>query len=176
MVARKSLETMSCMSLNQLQPKFSAKTVANDTGASYVGTAMDSGYACCRNYRILVLNISKFSVTFQVLSNISEGDELLDEHWAKFLQSENISTPMSPIYVQCNMRISHVSDYKKWYMTRCISHVCEIRRVTYHFFSGKLLRTYGLVVKASSSKSSYMGSIPAECWHPLLVYDQRRKR
>ena len=37
---------------------------------------------------------------FQVISShFFKVDELLDEHWAKIVQSENISTP---IYVECN--------------------------------------------------------------------------
>ena len=37
---------------------------------------------------------------FQVVSShFFEVDELLDEHWAKIMRSENISTP---IYVECN--------------------------------------------------------------------------
>ena len=45
-------------------------------------------------------SISKICPKFQVLSShFFEVDELLDEHWAKIVQSENISTP---IYVECD--------------------------------------------------------------------------
>ena len=44
--------------------------------------------------------ISKICPKFQVISShFFEVDELLDEHWAKIVQSENISTP---IYVECD--------------------------------------------------------------------------
>ena len=45
-------------------------------------------------------SISKICPKFQVISShFFEVDELLDEHWAKIVQSENISTP---IYVECD--------------------------------------------------------------------------
>ena len=45
-------------------------------------------------------SISKICRQFQVIgSHFFEVDELLDEHWAKIVQSENISTP---IYVECD--------------------------------------------------------------------------
>ena len=46
------------------------------------------------------LAISKICPKFQVISShFFEVNELLDEHWAKIVQSENISTP---IYVECD--------------------------------------------------------------------------
>ena len=45
-------------------------------------------------------SISKICPKFQVLSShFFEVDELLDEHWAKIVRSEYISTP---IYVECD--------------------------------------------------------------------------
>ena len=50
-------------------------------------------------------SIPKICPKFQVLSSF-ELDELLDEHWAKIVQSKNIS---APIYVECeNMYRSKV--------------------------------------------------------------------
>ena len=47
--------------------------------------------------------ISKICPKFQVLcTQFFKVNELLCEQWEKIVWSENISTPMSPIYVECN--------------------------------------------------------------------------
>ena len=67
------------------------------------------------NWPTLRDSISKICPKFQVLSaHFSEQDYLLDEHWAKIVQSKNISIP---IYVQCNDCIALNNMY--WYKVCC---------------------------------------------------------
>ena len=117
MAARNILETMSGMILNRLQAKFAAKSVANEMRpVRGKGVCSDSNRTAqrlqmaARNsletmsgmilWPTIHNSISKICPNFQVITFHSfEVDELLDEHWAKIVRSENISTP---IYVQCN--------------------------------------------------------------------------
>ena len=59
-------------------------------------------------------SISKICPKFQVIiSHFFKVNELLDEHWAKIVQSENISTP---IYVECDkFNPSKVCVQEFWY-------------------------------------------------------------
>ena len=120
-----------------------------------------------------------------------EVDELLDEelieNWAEIVRREKLWTP---IYVQVTFnsnlcpRRRHVS--MKGLLSRIL--VCclaltirewqscsqklvqgwEIWRVKYSVLSGRSIRSYGLVVKASRSESGNVGSNPARCWNSEL--------
>ena len=121
MAVRKSLKTMSGMILNRLQdsqPKFAAKSIANELmfeshavtsvdRASLNQSAFANNHLLC--YWLTIHNsISKISPKFQVISfDFVEVKERLDEHWAKIVQSENISLP-----------IYHYVE-SLWNMTRC---------------------------------------------------------
>ena len=133
MAARKSLETMSGVILNRLQPKFAAKLVANEMQClKAMWWPALTGWASIFNLKIFwaICNhllcywptihdsISKICPKFQVISShFFKVDELLnelfDEHWAKIVQSEIFSTP---IYVECNkMCQSQVCIQEFWY-------------------------------------------------------------
>ena len=115
--ARKRWETMSGMILNRLHPKFAAKSVANEmqylkamlwpalTGQTSIfdfqffqqSDFVDNHLVCY--WPTIHSLILKICPTFQVLSShFFKFDKLLDEHWAKIVLSEHISTP---IYVEC---------------------------------------------------------------------------
>ena len=137
-------------------------------------------------YRPTIHNsISRICPKFQVVSShLFEVDELLDELWAKIARSENISTP---IYVERDKMYRSkvcVQEFSYFVTNSCLALIFklknpsttvpyakksvaggEIRRVIYRFFS---IRTYGLVVMACCKESGDMGSIPDECWNPLL--------
>ena len=130
--AHKKWETMSGMILNRLHPKFAAKSVANEmqylkamlwpalTGQTSIfdfqffqqSDFVDNHLVCY--WPTIHSLILKICPTFQVLSShFFKVDKLLDEHWAKLVLSENISTP---IYVECyRMYQSKVCVQEFWY-------------------------------------------------------------
>ena len=120
MAARKSLETMSGVILNRLQPKFAAKSVANEMRpVRGKGVCSDSNRTAQRLQMAarksletmsgMILNrlqpkFAAKSVANEMLPVLGKGVcsevyELLGEHWVKIVQSEKISTP---IYVECD--------------------------------------------------------------------------
>ena len=93
--------------------------------------------------------------------------------------SEDISTP---IYVECNKMYQSKGCVQEFsYIVSCVDIQleqsqynspnsvagCEKRRVIYRFFQ-QLIRTYGLVVKASRRESDGMDSIPDERCNNML--------
>ena len=92
--------------------------------------------------------ISKICPKFQVLSShFFEVTKLLYEHWAKIVQSKNISTPISNV-ITCQSKVC-VQEF--WYIAsgldinfnnprttilyaKKLVVGCEIRRVIHHFF------------------------------------------
>ena len=118
MAARKSFETMSGMILNRLQlslqPNQSKLKCIVWKPCSDQRWQIELWFPIWRFFELsdLVHNhllcywptihnsISKICPKFQVISShFFEVDELLDEHWAKIVQSEKISTS---IYVECD--------------------------------------------------------------------------
>ena len=109
-----------------------------------------------------VLNFNLFVLTFS-----RSMPELLDEHWAKIVQSEYISTP---IYVECwKMYWSKVWVKKFSYFVSgldiqleqqsCLQKfvaIGEIWLFIYSFF-GKLIQAYGLVVKGELQTVGRLG-------------------
>ena len=117
MVARKTLETMSGAILNRSHSKFAAKSITNEiwclkaiwwpmlTGWASIFDLRIFGQSAFANIHLLCYwptvhnSISKICPKFQVISShFFQVDELLDEHWAKIVQNDDISTP---IYVEC---------------------------------------------------------------------------
>ena len=102
--------------------------------------------------------------------------ELLDEHWAKIVRSEDISTP---IYVECDkMYRSKVQGF--WYYVSGLDIQlekseydsplrkkigCRWQNTTSHvlFFFEQSIRTNGLAVMACRREKGDMGSIPDLC-------------
>ena len=130
-------------------------------------------------------SISKICPKFQVISShFFEVDELLDEHWAKIVQSENIS---SPIYVECNqMYQSKVCNQES--RISCLALIFNLRhRSTTVLYAKKWVAplqvakydescTFFRAIDTKQWLSWYetmelddMGSIPDECWN-----DQQR--
>ena len=111
-------------------------------------------------------------LNFNFSIHFSKVDELLNEHRAKIVQSENISTP---IYVQCDkMYRSKVCDQEFWYFVSGLGIQVEqpendnsapkkigsrLQDLTTDIrFLGISIWTYGLVVQASPSESGDMAS------------------
>ena len=166
---------MSGVILNRSQPNFAAKSVANGMYHCYAwkpcsdqrwqdklrfSTRISRFFEQSSFVNIHLLcywptihnSISKICPRFQAInSHIFEIDELLNEHWAKIVQSENISTP---IYVECDkMYRSKVCVQEFSYFVSGLdiqleqsknnSPICKknpavaggkIRRLTYSFF------------------------------------------
>ena len=114
-------------------------------------------------------SISKICPKFQVIrSHVFEVYDLLDEHWAKIVQSENISTP---IYVESDldkMYQTKVCLQEFWYFVsgldiqleqseknNPVCRGCRLLNTTSHalLFFGEMIWTSGLVVKVSSRLS-----------------------
>ena len=130
-------------------------------------------------------SISKSCPKFQVISShFFEVDELLDEHWAKIVRSENISTP---IYVECDkMYRSKVCVQEFWYFVPGLdiqleqsennSPICKKNRLqvakynkSHTGYFKSMIRIYGVAVKVCHRESVDLGSIPDEYWNALLL-------
>ena len=110
MAARKSFETMSGVILNRCnqsllpnrsQMKCNVCSVDRTSFNLMIfeQSAFVNIHLLC-HWPTIHNSISKICPKFQVISShFFEVDELLNEHWAKIVQSENILTP---IYVDCN--------------------------------------------------------------------------
>ena len=115
-------------------------------------------------------------------SPFSKVDELLDEHWAKLVLSENISTP---IYVECHkMCQSKVWVQEFWYFVSGLDIQLEQSKSNNPICRGCWLqntchtllfldcrisadKNLCLVVKVSWKWSGEMGSNPTGCWNSL---------
>ena len=106
-----------------------------------------------------ISKICRVCPKFQVLnSHFFKGLELLDEHRAKTVRIENISTPMmSPIYVECNKRFAF-----KNYGISCLALIFNLSNPRTR--ARQCTDTHAFICCALYNFSFWILSVAISCW------------